>query len=71
MMKTHSSRLMCLAVALAMIIALLCPIAIADNEPTVKTASSEKHAYTFIGDSIPSGFALRYDTHRHCGWCRR
>ncbi len=62
MMKTHSSRLMCLAVALAMIIALLCPIAIADNEPTVKTASSEKHAYTFIGDSIPSGFSLRYDT---------
>ena len=62
MMKTHSSRLMCLAVALAMIIALLCPIAIADNEATVKTASSEKHAYTFIGDSIPSGFSLRYDT---------
>ena len=62
MMKTHSSRLMCMAVVLAMIIALLCPIAVAENEPAVKRASSEKHAYTFIGDSIPSGFSLRYDT---------
>lgn len=61
-MKTHSSRVLCLAVALALIVALLCPIAIAENEETTTLAASDKHAYTFIGDSIPSGFSLRYDT---------
>lgn len=60
-MKKHSSRLLSLLVALAMVIALLCPVVFADSGNST-TKSDDLHAYTVLGDSIPSGFALRYDT---------
>ena len=63
MVRKLSSRTLSLILALTMIIMLLCPVVMAkENQEVLETAAAEKHAYTVLGDSVASGFSLRFDT---------
>ena len=56
-MTKRVKKLVCLLLTVVLLVSLMAPIVMADNQTT---ASSEKHDYTFIGDSIATGFSLRY-----------
>ena len=63
MTRRLSSRTLSLLLALTMIVMILCPVVMAENdEVQLETAAADKHAYTNLGDSVASGFSLRYDT---------